>query len=86
MLIEKLRNLAVSPELNNQLHRVVTHIVADLEKEVVYDHPKKYTPLAIFAFGSLLDTSRFDHGVARGKRSDFDILVIVVEDFLADDF
>jgi len=86
MPIEKLRILAVNPELNHQLHGVVTHIVADLEREVVYDRPNRFTPLAVFAFGSLLDTSRFDRGAAEGKRSDFDVLVIVAEDFLADDF
>lgn len=86
MSIEKLRNLDVSQELNRSLQNIVFHIVADLEKEVVYDHPNKYTPLAIFAFGSLLDTSRFDRDVERGKRSDFDILVIVAENFSADDF
>lgn len=86
MPIEKLRSLAISQELNQSLHNIVAYVVADLEKEVVYDHPNKYTPLAVFAFGSLLDTSRFDRGAAEGKRSDFDVLVIVAEDFLADDF
>lgn len=86
MPIEKLRNLDVSQELNQSLQNVVTYIVTDLEKEVIYDRPSKYTPLAVFVFGSLLDTSRFDRDVAKGKRSDLDLLVIVAEDFLADDF
>ncbi len=86
MPIEKLRNLVVSQELNLSLHSFVVNIVADLEKEVVYDHPKRFTPLAIFAFGSILDANRFDRCAAEGKRSDFDILVIVAENFLADDF
>lgn len=86
MPIEKLRKLAVSQELNQSLQNIVTYIVTNLEKEVAYEHPNKYTPLAVFAFGSLLDTSRFDRGVAKGKRSDLDLLVIVAEDFLADDF
>lgn len=85
MPIERLRDLAVSSELNHQLHGVVTHIVADLEREVAHDRPSRYTPLAAFAFGSILDSSRFDRTSKKGGRSDFDILVIVAENFLADD-
>ena len=83
MLNEKLRNLAIIQELNRSLQSMVAYVVAALEKEVVYEHPKKFTPLAVFAFGSILDANRFDRDAVR---SDFDILVIVAEDFLADDF
>ncbi len=86
MAIEKLRNLPITKELNQSLQKVVGYVVADLEKEVAYDHPNKYTPLAVFAFGSLLDPSRFDRNATEGERSDLDILVIVAENFLADDF
>ncbi len=83
---EKLRDLAISRELNDQVKSVAAHIMMDLEKEVIWHHPNKFTPLAIFVFGSLLDNGRFDCEISVGKRSDFDFIVVVAENFIADDF
>jgi hypothetical protein len=80
MPIEKLRELAIGQELNQKLQTAVFHVLTELEEEVIGSHPKRFTPLAAFVFGSLLDVNRFE------DKSDFDILVIIAENFYADDF
>ena len=85
MPIEKFRNLAASPETNQSLQSALTGIIEELRKEIVWSHPSKFTPLAIFVFGSTLDKDRFDRDLGLGERSDLDFLVVVAEDFFADD-
>lgn len=61
---------------------VASQILEQMDSPVVWRRPAQFTPLALFVFGSALDSSRFDR---RGLgTSDLDFLAVVAEDFFVD--
>lgn len=86
MSAELLRKLPVGDELNQEFQTIVPYILVELKKEMIWSSPNRFTPVAVFVYGSLLDSSRFDRNKNIGEKSDLDFLVIVTEDFMADNF
>lgn len=78
-----LSQLEVSRAVHPAIESVAVHILEELSKPVVWHRPPKFTPLALFVFGSVLDKNRFDR---EGEGfSDLDFLAVVAENFFADD-
>ncbi len=61
---------------------IANHIIEEMAEPIVWRNPPKYTPLALFVFGSVLDINRFDRKGA--GTSDLDFLAVVAENFCAD--
>ena len=83
MLQERFNLFSKNQHTHPAVISIANHIIEELDGLPTWHIPPKFTPLALFVFGSVLDECRFDR---EGKGlSDLDFFAVVAENFFADD-
>ena len=73
------KNRALRPTIAS----ITQHLLLEMEKDVPWHRPSRFTPVSGYIFGSVLDPIRFDR--EGSGLSDLDFLMVVAQDFQSDD-